>query len=74
MTKPICEMIFREIGGTWTDASTGRVLADVLAEYEIIVDDRTEFARIRDYVRNILIFFRASAGKVTITIWEMRII
>lgn len=72
MTKPICEMIFREIGGTWTDASTGRVLADVLAEYEIIVDDRTEFARIRDYVRNILIFFRASAGKVTITIWEMR--
>lgn len=65
-------MIFREIGGTWTDASTGRVLADVLAEYEIIVDDRTEFARIRDYVRNILIFFRASAGKVTITIWEMR--
>lgn len=65
-------MIFREIGGTWTDASTGRVLADVLAEYEIIVDDRTEFARIRDYERNILIFFRASAGKVTITIWEMR--
>lgn len=65
-------MIFREIGGTWTDASTGRVLADVLAEYEIIVDDRTEFARMRDYARNVSIFFRASAGKVTITIWEMR--
>lgn len=71
MVKPICEMIFREISGVWQDASSGRVLADVLADYGIVVDDRCVFARFRDYERNISIWYRASAGKVTITIWEV---
>lgn len=72
MTKPISEMIFREIGGKWTDASTGRVLADVFAEYDILIDDRCQFARLYDYSREICIYYRASAGKVTITIWSIK--
>lgn len=72
MTKPISKMIFREIGGTWQDASTGRVLADVLSEYGIIVDDRCQFARLYDYSLDICIYYRASAGKVTIDIWSIK--
>lgn len=71
MTKPIAEHIFRPIDGIWQDASTQRVLADVLAEYDIVVDDRCEFARIKDYARKISIWYRASAGKVTLTFWEI---
>lgn len=71
MVKPIHEWIFREISGVWQDASSGRVLADVLADYGIVVDDRCVFARFRDYERNISIWYRATAGKVKLTIWEV---
>lgn len=71
MAKPLKEMIFRCIEGIWQDASTQRVLADVLEEYDILVDDRCEFARIKDYARNVSIWYRASAGKVTLTIWKL---
>lgn len=71
MTKPIIEYIFRPMPEIWTDASTGKVLADVLAEYEIIVDDRCQFARMYDYTRGVEILYRASAGKVSITIFKI---
>lgn len=71
MTKPICEYIFRPMSDMWTDASTGEVLADVLAKYEIIVDDRCQFARIYDYERGICFYYRASAGKVVLTLWKI---
>lgn len=71
MTKPIHEFIFREIGGVWRDLSTGRVLADLLSEYEIIVDDRCQFARLYDYSRRVLFLYRASAGKVTLTLFTL---
>lgn len=68
MTHPICEYIFRPMPDIWTDASTGKVLADVLAEYGIIVDDRTQFARLYDYERGICFLYRAFANKVTLTL------
>ena len=71
MTKPLREMIFRDIDGIWRDCSTGAVLADVLSEYDIMVDDRAEFMRLRDYDRNVSIWYRASAGRVKITIWKL---
>ena len=71
MAKPLKEMIFRPIDGIWRDCSNGAVLADVLNEYDIIVDDRAEFIRLRDYDRNVSIWYRASAGKITITIWYL---
>ena len=71
MTKPLHEMIFRPIDGIWRDCSTGAVLADVLSEYELVIDDRAEFIRFRDYQRNVSIWYRASAGKISITIWQL---
>lgn len=71
MTKPLREMIFRPIDGIWRDCSNGVVLADVLNEFELIIDDRAEFIRLKDYQRNISIYYRASAGKITITIWKL---
>lgn len=71
MTKPLKEMIFRPIDGIWRDCSTGAVLADVLNEYDIVIDDRAEFMRLRDYDRNVSIWVRLGSNKVTITIWEI---
>ena len=71
MTKPLKEMIFREIDGIWQDCSTGAVLADVLSEYDMVVDDRAEFMRLRDYARNVSIWYRASAGRIKITVWTL---
>lgn len=71
MTKPLREMIFRPVDGIWRDCSTGAVLADVLSEYDMVIDDRTEFIRMRDYDRDVSIWYRASAGKVKITIWSL---
>lgn len=71
MTKPLHEMIFRPIDGIWRDCSNGAVLADVLNEYELVIDDRAEFIRLKDYRRNLSIYYRASAGMVKITIWEI---
>lgn len=71
MTKPLREMIFRDIDGIWQDCSTGAVLADVLSAWDIVVDDRAEFMRLRDYKRNVSIWYRASAGRIKITIWNL---
>lgn len=67
--KPIKEYIFRPIGGQYIDVSTNKILADVLLELNIILDDKTEFARIR--TDETLIFYRAYTGaKITIEIWK----
>lgn len=70
MIKPLQEITFRPVDGVWMDAE-GHVLADVLALYEIVVDDRCQFARLYDYERVLVIYYRASAGKITLTIWRM---
>lgn len=64
-------MIFRKIGGIWTDAGTNSVLADVLAKYDIVIDDRCQFARLYDYDRGILFYYRASAGCVKLTLMPL---
>lgn len=71
MAKPSKEMIFRQIDGIWQDCSNGAVLADVLDEYELVIDDRAEFVRFKDYQRNVSIWYRASAGKITMTFWTL---
>lgn len=71
MTKPIKELIFRQIDGIWRECSDWAVLADVLNEYELVIDDRAEFIRFRDYQRNVSIWYRASSGKITLTIWKL---
>ena len=70
MVKPLREFTFLPMGDHWQDVD-GRVLADVLAEYEIVVDDRTQFARLYDYERMECIYYRASAGRVRLTFWQI---
>lgn len=70
MAKPLQEVSFFPMDDVWQDAE-GHVLADFLASYDIIVDDRTEFARLKDYQRRLSIWYRAGAGKVRITIWRL---
>ena len=54
--------------GVWMDAF-GNVLADILAKYEIIVDDRCQFARLIDYDCAICFEYRAyPGGKITLTL------
>ena len=68
--KPLQETSFFLIQGIWQDAY-GNVLADFLSKYDIIVDDRCQFARLYDYERKICFFYRASAGKITLTLWRI---
>lgn len=70
MAKPLQESNFFLIDGAWRD-TYGNILADVLAKYGLLIDDRTQFARIYDYERMIIFYFRASAGKITLTIWRI---
>lgn len=72
MTKPIAEHIFRPINDIWTDVKgNAGTLADYLSERDLLVDDRTQFARIYDYAANICYYYRASAGKVSIVEWRI---
>ena len=72
MTKPLHSLLFRPINGIWTDISenTG-TLADFLAAHSLLIDDRTQFARIYDYDECICYHYRASAGKVSIELWKI---
>lgn len=73
MVKPLKQFKFYHIGGTWRDIATEDqpTLADVLAQYDLIVDDKCEFARFRDYERGHSVWYRASAGKITLTFWKL---
>lgn len=72
MTKPIREYRFREINGIWRDVrGDSEILADVLAQYSIIVDDRCQFARIYDYERHICFYYRVDGGLITLILWKI---
>lgn len=73
MVKPLKDYDFRLIGGVFRDIKyqEQELLTDVLTKYDIIVDDRTQFARLYDYVRDIVIYYRSHGNVVTITIWKM---
>ena len=72
MTKPIREYRFREIEGIWRDIrGDNEILADVLEQYSIIVDDRCQFARIYDYERHICFYYRVDGGLITLILWKI---
>lgn len=72
MVKPIKEMIFREIEGVWKCVSgESEILADVLLNLELIIDDKCQFARFYDYERNICTWYRHWGGKITLTLWKI---
>lgn len=71
MVKPLQDIAFFLMpDGIWRDVE-GHILADVLANYDIIVDDRCQFARLYDYERKFIIYYRVYGGKITLTIHRM---
>lgn len=71
MAKPKEYLIFRPVEGSWLSAD-GVLLADYLANRGLTIDDRTEFARIKDYDEYECIWYRAyGAQKVTIAVWDL---
>ena len=74
MKKPIAHYLFRPVDDTWVDVLSDEklILADVLSRYNIVIDDRTQFARLYDYDQRIIIWYRAyGCMKVDITIDPM---
>lgn len=72
MVKPKLNLVFRLVDGLWQSAE-GMILAEFLAERGIVMDDRTQFARLYDYDVNECIYYRAyGSQKITITIWDIQ--
>lgn len=70
--RPEKVMVFRPIGDAWQDPATGRVLADVLAAFNLVVDDKCVFARFKDYEAGLSIWYRAySEAKISLTFWKL---
>lgn len=65
--------IFILANGIWKDvAGDSGTLAEFLSEYDLLIDDRTQFARIYDYENNICIFYKVvNAIKIQIDIWQI---
>lgn len=73
MRKPLHTYIFRIVDGIWQDTSAENagVLADFLESMDLLIDDRTQFARLYDYQQGLCIYYRAFAMKIEITIWKI---
>lgn len=72
MSKPLHSYQFRQIEGVWQDTrENAGILADFLATRNLLIDDRTQFARIYDYDAGWCIFYRAQAGLVEIQEWKL---
>lgn len=70
MSKPLHYYQFRFIDGLWRDvAGNGGVLADVLTLWELEIDYRTQFARIKDFETGLEFTFRAwTCAKIELTV------
>lgn len=72
MSKPLHTYEFRQIEGIWLDTRENvGTLADFLADRDLLIDDRTQFARIYDYDAGWCIFYRAQAGLVEVEEWKL---
>lgn len=72
MSKPLHQYRFRQIDGIWQDTrENAGTLADFLSARDLLIDDRTQFARIYDYDAGWCIFYRAQAGMVEIEEWKL---
>lgn len=71
--EPLKDYMFRNLGGRWSEIhDIDLTLADVLSKYELVLDDRTEFARFYDFERNVVFWYRAYTwAKVTLTLWPI---
>lgn len=71
MVKPKLFLVFRPVEGRWLSAE-GTLLADFLSGRGMVIDDRTQFARLYDYDECECIVYRAyGCQKITITIYTI---
>ena len=72
MKKPLHSFRFRQVNGTWQDTTENAgTLADFLAARNILIDDRTQFARIYDYQEGVCYWYRVDGGLITIDVWKL---
>lgn len=74
MRKELNKRVFVPVDGIWTDVSSPEpaTLALVLQSLDMIIDDRTHFARLYDYERGVEICYRAyGAMRITIDIYPI---
>lgn len=72
MRKPLHSFRFRQINGIWQETSENAgILADFLGARNLLIDDRTRFARINDNEENVCYWYRVDGGLITIDVWEM---
>lgn len=73
MVQPLKTYVFRPVDNAWVDVKgDGELLADVLDYYDLVIDDKCEFARFRDFERNIEIWYRMRAALcISIDVWAL---
>lgn len=74
MRKELYKHVFVPVNGIWTDVSSPEpaTLAQVMHSLDMIIDDRTQFARLYDYERGIEIWYRAyGAMRITIDLYPL---
>lgn len=72
MSKPLHSYHFRQIDGIWQDTrENAGILADFLAARNLLIDDRTQFARIYDYDEDVCYWYRVDGGLITIEVWRL---
>lgn len=72
MHNPEEKKIFKQVEGIWRNITgDSATLAETFERLGIIIDDKCEFARFRDYENNRYIIYRAALGEITIAIWKL---
>lgn len=65
---------FRPMQGIWRATSgDSDTLANYLQRFNLIVDDKAQFIRFYDRENKRVIYYRADALKITLTIWKWNI-
>lgn len=73
MSNILKEYLFRPVDNVWRNVNgDGEVLADVLRQYDVIMDDRCQFTRLYDYDAGWCLIYRAyGAMKITMTFYSL---
>lgn len=72
MSKPQQSFRFRQINGIWQETrENAGILADFLVTRNLLIDDRTQFARIYDYEEGVCYWYRVDGGLITIDVWKI---
>lgn len=73
MVQPLKTYVFRPINDVWVDVKgDGELLADILLRYDLVIDDKCEFARFKVLEYNLEIWYRVRGAMcISIDVWEL---